>query len=200
MNDVKFHKPHDLKKLVDDEIQFIPSKDLFNKPQYYKLREKWCAAAFGIGYEKYVKPCSVGINDTSQSVEADFFLRTEDITYPFQITEVLEKGRKRGDEYKKYKSGEIIPCNWEKPKERISSIKEVIERKVKKYYSGASKLNLLIYVNIFSSDLEYEDILESVILMKDRFYSIWLISNSRICSLFSKPDVGQIIGWREIGI
>lgn len=200
MTDLKFHKPKDLKKLVDAELQFVPSKALFDKPEYQKLQEKWCAAAFGIGYEKYVRPCSVGVNDTPQFVEADFFLQTEDVTYSFQITEVLEKGRKRGAEYKAYESGEIIPYTWKEPKERISSIREAIENKVKKHYSGAAELNLLVYVNIKSNDLEYANILESVTSTKDKFSSIWLISNSRICSFFSKPEIGQIIGWREIGI
>lgn len=58
----------------------------------------WCAARFGLGYEKFVEPCSVSV-DLEENSDTDFVLKTDADDFPFQtrIADVPEM--RMGDDY-----------------------------------------------------------------------------------------------------
>ena len=94
---LRYSLPAALLDEADRELDVIEQVKLFNDSQYQKLREKWCAAKFGVGYEKFLRPCLVAVNDTTERLDADFFVRTDGKEFPFQLAEVQEPERRRGD-------------------------------------------------------------------------------------------------------
>ena len=61
---------------ADAEMCAVSQERLFNDSRYQKVKEKWCAGMLGVGYEKYVAPCLVAVNDTPQRGDVDLLLRT----------------------------------------------------------------------------------------------------------------------------
>ena len=57
------------------ELAAVTNEKLFNSSNYEKSRENWCAGMLGLGYEKFVAPCRVAVNDSREQIEADLFLR-----------------------------------------------------------------------------------------------------------------------------
>jgi hypothetical protein len=125
----------------------IPNAELFNRPSYQKLRERWCAAMFGLGYAKAVEACEVGVNDTSYRVDVDMYLRVARRTWEFQITEVQVPGRSRGRDYRVG----IEDRGWLRAEDSDTArrqgpiwLAEAIERKRMKSYSSSQLLLLLL--------------------------------------------------------
>ena len=58
----------------------------------------WCAAHFARGYERRYGECYVWISDEDEQTDADFHLEIAGIRHPFQVTELMQPGRRRGDE------------------------------------------------------------------------------------------------------
>ncbi|MDH5518319.1 MAG: hypothetical protein OEY36_10980 [Gammaproteobacteria bacterium] len=97
---IQFLDPDQALVDIEKKMDSIPNPELFNDPKHQKITEAWCAFMFGIGYKKYVSDCEVGVNETNSNTEADFYLKTKDNIWPFQLTEVQHADRKRGKEYK----------------------------------------------------------------------------------------------------
>ncbi len=182
-------------------MEKIPNEKLFRDPRYQKLREQWCAGMLGVGYQKFVSKCEVGLNETSARLDADFFLKTSNQTYAFQITEVQTPGRKRGDEYKGFATGSIKSIPYEPEKGRIEGptwLKEGIEKKMRKKYAESSKLNLLVYANFNATKLEYNQLKLTCAKNEHNFASIWINTSTHICSIYSDSSLGEIPEWREV--
>jgi len=75
-------------------------EEFFRRPHHQKTQELWCAGHFALGFEKHIGPCTVLIGDRDEQTDADFVLEWNGESLPFQITEVMEPGRRRGDEYR----------------------------------------------------------------------------------------------------
>jgi hypothetical protein len=202
-NTTIFSRPYDLKSLAEEEMGSISSRDLFNKPRYQKLLEKWCAAVFGLGYERLIGTCKIGVNETSRNVDADFFLEVEGQQFAFQITEAQEEDRRRGQEFKEIEAGTLLSIPY-RPEEASRKgawwIQKAIEKKVKKEYAEARRLSLLVYANFHAPDMQYDKILENVMHLRGKFLSVWIITNSRMCSIFSDMKLGELPGWKQIEI
>lgn len=198
---IKFTSPDLALKDAETMMAGIPLVNLFSEPRYQKVREKWCAGIFGLGYMKYVSHCEVGINETNSNLDADFFLRVDKKDWPFQIVEVQEPGRKRSDEYKGFANGTIksIPYIPEKGhKEGPDWLKNGIEKKIKKNYAGSENLNLLVYANFTARQLDCTQLRNTLLDFKGKFASIWLITTTHVCSLFSTQELGEIAVWYEV--
>lgn len=193
-----FLAPARLLEIYEAEVSTIPNEVLFNDPQYQKLIEKWVTAGFGIAYEKFVRSCEVGLNESAERVDADFFLRAEDNIYPFQITEVQEQGRRRGEEYRGFADGSIQSVAYTPEKGRLEGptwIAKGIAKKVTKSYADSEILSLIVYANFSAYQLEYEAVRQAAEPYKDAFFSIWVITGYLCASLFSNDQLGVIPRW-----
>src|SRR5579872_3473965 len=97
---MKYLHPEILLNEANQEMCQIPLGEFFNDPKYHLTMEKWSAAKFGMGFARLVAPCLISVNPDQQD-SADFFLKRENKAYRFQNVEVIVKGRKRGEEYRK---------------------------------------------------------------------------------------------------
>src|SRR5688572_4326017 len=97
---LRYQKPLSLLEEAEEDMAAVPQDRLFNDAKYRKLTEKWCAGMLGLGYEKYVSPCRVAVNETKERMDVDLSLEIDRQEYPFQLVEAMEPGRKRGAEFK----------------------------------------------------------------------------------------------------
>lgn len=152
----KYHAPNELAALVQKHHAQIPDQTFFN-PAYQLVREAWCAAEFGIGYQNFIGECEVKVNSGEFP---DFFLRYNDREFEFENTEVLRKGRLRTKGYKEQSQPNIEHITQEEMEENEKNapqwVKNAIEKKLDKYHAEGKSINLLLYVNInvFRFDIE----------------------------------------------
>lgn len=177
--------------------------ELFSNPdpRFKILREKWCAGVFGVGYEKFVAPCHVAINDRTARMDADFFLQVNGGTYPFQTVEAMAPERRRGDEYKQFATGNrrTIPYEPERGHDEGPGwIAVAIESKRRKSYAGAAGLNVLVYANFSAYALGYADLVEMCDVSVRSFASVWVLTHTHIGSLHVANGLGEIPGWGEV--
>ena len=207
---LNFHDPGDLMEQTMREIRVIPTGRIFRDGAYQRLQDQWGAATFGFGYGKYVRPCQVAVNESRYRKDADFFLQAGGSEFPFQFTERQSEGRKRADEYKEIaRLEEKIAREPERSGELLSEllspyrpvhggeigpdlIEQAIAKKVKKYYAKSRELNLLVYANFTAMGMEVDTIRETAGKHSDAFASIWIITDSAICSLYSNDQLGHI--------
>ena len=104
---IPFQEPVALLASTEQELALIPSVDLFNDPTYQKLKERWCAAMFGLGYSKVIAPCQVAVNEGRYRADVDLYLRAAGRDWEFQLAEVQEPGRRRGLEFKQFADGAV---------------------------------------------------------------------------------------------
>jgi hypothetical protein len=136
----------------------ITTEEFFRSPKHKKTQEMWCAAHFARAYNQHVAPCTVLISDEDEQTDADFFLETGGKSYPFQVTELMEPGRRRGDEYRAGGSEKTQDEDWSEGTEHGPVwVRSAIERKLKKKYAGTLDLNLLLYLNFAAYEQQYED-------------------------------------------
>jgi hypothetical protein len=196
-----YSKPTQMHKEAQHQMLKVPPVKLFTDPAHQKLREKWCAAMFGMGYEKFVEPCEVALNDTPLQLDADFFLKVREQEYPFQLAEVQEDGRRRGDEYKGFANGSLRSVPYDPERGRLEGpdwIAAAIQRKAGKNYSNSQNLHLTIYANFSASGLQYQEVVRRATPYTKAFASIWLITSLHIATLIPGQTLGSIDGLGEI--
>ena len=179
----------------------VPQVRLFNKPRYQKVREKWCAGMFGMGYMKFIRPCHVAVNDTEDRADADFFMRSDGREYAFQLVEAIEPKRRRGDEYKARASDRLHSLPYEPEKGHVEGptwIASRIEQKAAKNYAGAAHLNLLVYANFAARGLQHRSVVDAAAKFQAAFASIWVLTSLHLASLFVANDLGRLDDWSEI--
>ena len=168
-------------------MEAIDQVTLFNDPTHQKLREMWCAAAFGRGFSKFIGPCQVAVNNTRYRMDGDFFLKREGCEFPFQLVECLEPARHRGEEYKRIAKGELKYLPYQPERGRIEGpgwIADTIRKKVEKNYGGSTRLNLAVYVNFSARQMNHADVVTAARPHEGRFASIWIFSDFYIGTLF----------------
>lgn len=196
----KFRKPKELESIFEAKAENVSPSEFVRKPQHKDLKEMWCAARFGLGYEKFIGPCLVSV-DLEESSDSDFVLRTDEGDFPFQtyIADVPE--RQMGDDSVPEPDGTLPTRPYEPERGRIEGpewVAAAVKGKVEKRYSTARNLNLLVYTNFTAHGLDYEALCEAVRKYKDEFASIWIITNHEICSLTSGGRLGEIQRLRQI--
>jgi hypothetical protein len=196
-----YREPLNLLNEVEEENEKIPKEVFFNDPGHQKDTEKWCASVFGLGYSQYCKKCVVKVNDSKRDMSPDFFLKVNSQVFEFEITEVQKEGRKRGKYFKDLKNNlylteEYKPehCRQEGPR----WIYEAIKRKASKCYENSGNLNILVYANLDTENLDRNGILSRSEEFSGTFASIWIITNLQICSIFSNDILGKIDDFKEI--
>jgi hypothetical protein len=194
--------PEEMRNAARAIMDTVPPHELFVRANagYQLLRDRWCAGMFGIGYEKFIDLCEVAVPDT-RDIDADFYLRTGDLIFSFQVVEAMERGRLRGDEYKAFAAGTLKTLAYAPEKGRIEGpawIAEAVARKNKKKYSGSHLLNLLVYANFTAHSLNYEGLVEATKDFAGRFASIWMITDRHIATLLPNDALGSVFGLGEI--
>jgi len=168
------------------------------------LREKWCAGKFGIGYQHFIKPCGIWVNDSNERVDADFFLYVDDREYAFQTTEAREpEWPPRHAEFKAFARGEWRTRPYDPERGRLDGpkwIRDKIENKVNQLYSNTKSLSFLVYANFPSVDLEYEKIVETNFEISSEFYSVWILTHAHLCTVSSVAELGALRGWAPLGV
>ena len=195
----EFKLPLVLLRESENEMKEIPNSRLFNDSQYQKTLEKWAAAIFGLGYEEYVSDCKIKIIEKEQD-SADFILRSNNKDFPFQLTERQREGRKRGKLYKEREKDSLKTEPYSPEEGRIKGpqwIYEAVDKKAKKY-PDSEKLSLLVHINFGANKLERDKIVQKLGEFENSFFSIWLVTNHQICSVFGNSEVGSIEGWGNI--
>jgi hypothetical protein len=177
----------------------ISSKELFRSPKHQKTMEMWCAAHFARAYARYVRPCAVLIDDVDIQTEVDFDLELDGVVHPFQVTEVMEPGRRRGDEYRNgepngtrpddIESGTTLGALW---------VRAALEHKLAKSYAGVDKLNLLVYLNFAGRNQQYVDLRSTCAEASEQFASVWLLNGNTLCCIRSNAQIPSWEGWRVI--
>ncbi|NJD56820.1 MAG: hypothetical protein FIA94_10505 [Nitrospirae bacterium] len=197
----KFHKPKELETIFEEKAQNVSPSDFIRKPLHKGLKEMWCAARFGLGYEKFVGPCLICV-DLEENSDSDFILRSDAGDFPFQTCVADVPERRMGDDYVSDPDGTLPPRPYEPERGRIEGpewVAAAVKGKVEKRYSTAKILNLLVYANFTAHDMDYQALCEAVRKYKDEFASIWIITNHGICSLASGDRLGEVQGLRDLG-
>jgi hypothetical protein len=193
-----FVDPRLMLKSAETGMAAIPNEVLFVKAdvRFRDLFERWCAGSFGSAYGVYVAPCEVAVNDQGTRGDADFFLRTRGSVFAFQTVEVIEPGRRRGDEYRKpgltpYEPGRAAADGPE-------WLETGVRGKLEKRYAGARDLHLLVYANFTAEALQFADVAARLAGFRGEFASVWVMAHHVFGSVFSSAELGSVAGWRTI--
>jgi len=194
-----FNTPEKLKVLFEAQSENISTSDFIRKPQHKHLKEIWCALQFGLGYEKHVAPCWIAVNKEENS-DTDFILKTESCQFPFQTTIADMPGRRMGDEYKQTQTDSLpnMPSQIGGLIEGPQWILNAVVGKIEKKYSALHTLNLLVYANFSSFELGYIDTVNALEKHSGKFSSVWIITNSQICSIHTAIGQGAINYYADI--
>jgi hypothetical protein len=186
---------------AERDMDSLSNIELFNNPTHQKLRERWCAGLFGLGYTKRVAACEVAVNEGRYRGDIDMLLCVGTRTWDFQIAEVQVPGRQRGREYRDLDSDSLWVTahhGARGPRDGPAWLSEAVRRKKAKSYSSSHALNLLLYANFTAVGLEHADVAGELKQFIGDFASIWILTTLHFCSVFAPPDLGQVPGWSSV--
>jgi hypothetical protein len=192
----EFLRPRELKARLEESAAALPTGAFIRDPRQQHLKDIWCAAHFGIGYERHVEPCSVWVN-TEQNSDTDFVLRIKKGDFPFQATLADVPGRKMGDEHRLSRDAAPRPLPYQPGRgsaEGPEWIKAAICRKRTVRYSGASALNLLVYANFSTNGLDDDAVRRVAEEPAGAFASVWVVTNHQIFSVGQSGSCGRLHG------
>ncbi len=158
----------------------------------------WCAAHFARAYDDYLDRCEILIDDIDIQTEVDFDLDVNGVSHAFQVTEVMEPGRRRGDEYRQGTPA-VRADDWSRGTQLGPTwVRAAIEKKLQKQYAGAGQLNLLAYLNFGAWEQQYVDIRRECADVSKHFASVWLLNGNAMCCLQPHPCLKAFEGWMVI--
>ena len=177
-------RPLDLLRRVN-AVNLKFGKDFVVQRTLQKYREAWCAAIFGLGYERKCNK-EVRIHMVPDREQWPDFVFTEGTRERnFEVSVRWGLGRKVHAEYKQdvMREGDPTP-------ERQAAVElinqTVIEKTEKHYPPGAS---LLIYANIWTEDLAVDALKHTAQQIRHDFEEIWILLASvpvKICEITGK--------------
>jgi len=198
---MEFQNPRDLLTSIEAEIERIPPDEFFNKAKYEKQREAWCAALFGVGLGKLDLDTTVRVNTSNHRLDVDLEIQMPGKRLEFQLVMAKDPDYRLGQVYKEFAKGKRTSGPYRPGKGTRSGpswIRTAIDKKIKKNYSEAKKLNLLVYVNFDAHQLAYVDVYNECSNTVDEFASIWLLASTQLSSLKAGLHLPAIEGWCEI--
>jgi len=177
----------------------LSDAEFFGRPEHKRTQELWCAAHFARAYDRFLAPCSVWLDDSTTYTDTDFELEIAGQRFPFQVTEVQEPGRRRGDEYRQpehlrpshtdLSTGSELGPQW---------VREGIEKKIAKKYADVRTLNLLAYLNFPAWEQQYTALRTVCETAASRFASVWLLNGNTMCVIHPNPALASFEGWMVI--
>src|SRR5713226_7157619 len=93
-----FTDPHSFLNSLS-AITAIPDEEYLGDARYKPLREAWAAGRFGRALELQGHTVRLRLAAGNEPFP-DFYLSSDGIKYPFELTEALEPGRRRHAEYR----------------------------------------------------------------------------------------------------
>jgi len=192
------YKPSELFEKYREIRAATSDEDFFGRPEHKRTQELWCAAHFANAYDQYLARCMVLIDESTTNTDADFDLETSGAVFPFQLAEVQEPGRRRGDEYKQperlrpvhdLSRGAVLGPQW---------VRDGIQKKAAKHYVDAQSLNLLIYLNFPAWQQQYHDIQNACAKAAESFGSVWLLNGNTMCVIKPNSELPAFEGWLVI--
>ena len=162
-----------------------------------RLREMWCAAIFSEGYENHIGPCQVEIAEEDEQRDYDFLFHALGKVFPFQVTEVLDEGRKRNLEYRAgkqhhFEDGVVTE------KYAHERLRRAIESKIRKRYSNSRELHLLLYANFVGKDASWATLVANLSDLCREFGSVWVITGAELCCISSGAPLYGFSQWRRV--
>tara|TARA_R110002110_G_scaffold145689_1_gene335151 strand:- start:1123 stop:1701 length:579 start_codon:yes stop_codon:yes gene_type:complete len=181
-------------------VSTLSSKEFLVDSSNQRLQEMWCAARFSTGYEQHLEPCQVEIEDIDEQREYDFHLVVNGSRFPFQVFEVMEKGRLRDKDYKNLTKAEIEEKQKSKAplavEESIAQIENALKKKMAKHYAESLDLNTLVYININVLQLPWAPLRDMVQRLNPKFASVWMVTEHMFGCLLGGHD--KLEGWMQI--
>lgn len=176
----------------------VSSSEFFRSPRHKKSQEEWCAAQFSQAYDRHFSPCAVQIEVPDPQNEVDFYLEVGSVLHPFQVTEALEPGRRRGDEYANAVPGATTLEDWSAGTDHGPEwIESAISKKLARY-GKVSDLNLLVYVNFPTYELPYAAVSAKCTAVASHYASVWLLTGDALACVKTNPNLGVLPAWLGI--
>lgn len=197
------YTPTGLTALVEARISSIGFRAFLREAAHQRLREMWCAARFCTGYAKNFGACEIDIADKDEYREFDFHLCEKDDRLPFQIAEVIDEGRRRGDEYKSNEFEQVAAFHNALPRRDVSyatrRVCAVLQSKLARYKSGCSTLHMLLYINLKASSVTWAGLANGTERQATSFASVWLVAQNDFCCIHSGSRWSGLVGWKLVG-
>jgi len=193
------YAPAHLEAVVKKRAGALELRAFLTRQENQRLREMWCAGRFSAGYERNMEPCEVDIEKRDEQAAHDFKLITEKDVLPFQVVEVLEAGRRRGDEYKNIDS-EPLYQEWPVYNAAYAEqrVNEELQRKVARRYAGAAQLHILAYLNVNAAAVAWAPLALATQEAARTFASVWCVTDHMLACLHSGGRWHGLVGWMQI--
>ena len=195
-------RPQELELYVESQSDEAGTKAYLTQRRHNRLREMWCAGRFSRGYERHLGERSVDIEDADEQREYDFHLIVGSSRLPFQVTEVLDSGRRRGQDYRDFTEDEVADRLNLVPKGNstyaATRVREELQSKIDKQYAGASSLHMLLYLNLNASSVPWASLAEPAAAEAQTFASVWLVTQHLFCCLHGGKQWFGLAGWFAI--
>ena len=186
----------------------VESADLFNQGKYKPLLEARIAVGLAIALQGKCGPIKLKMISQDEQFP-DFKILMNSTEHDFEITEVMEPERRRGDEYGGKRKRRLAGENEEvklvghlfEEGGRLGAewIANGIERKIKKHYS--IKVNLAVYANFPFYELYPEEIAAKCKRYEASFKSIWVVRDKSWLQLFDSNDFGPTdLLWHQFNL
>jgi hypothetical protein len=193
------YTPAELMQEFQRQRAEMTGAQFFRQTGLQRMREMWCAARLAGGLEHHFGPCSVLIDDVDDQRSGDFSISFDGgHTHKFEQTEIQKKGRRRGDEYRELEPGSM----WLEPlvetEEAMEQIQRGIEAKAQKLYSDQSALQLLVYVNLSTQDLDAAKIHQRCARACDGFAGVWLMTGELFACIHQTLESNLDFQWRQL--
>jgi hypothetical protein len=166
-------------------IAAIPDEEFFRSAAYQPLREAWAAGRLARAFELQGHAIAVRIAGADEQFP-DFYVKCDVQEHAFELTEALEAGRLRGDEYKKFAKESTIlrPYHAVGRIEGQEAVAEAIRRKASKRYSESP--HLLVYADFTGEGIDLKNCLALCGDACTRFASVWVLMAIWVAKLFDK--------------
>ena len=194
--------PQQLEAYVEAHADKVGTRAYLTERKHNRLREMWCAARFGVGYTTNFGDCFVEIEEADEQREYDFHLLVGALRMPFQVTEVLDTGRRRGNEYREHSEDEVAQRLSLIPRRdstyAAQRVVEELQSKASKRYAGAQQLHMLLYLNLSASSVPWASLAGPAENEARAFASVWLLAQDVFCCIWGGQQWPGLIGWRAV--
>ena len=195
------YAPSELDAYVLEKAAAVGPNAYVTQSKHGRLREMWCAAKFGVGYLAHVGPCAIDIAETDEQREFDFHFVVEGLRLPFQLAEVPDAGRRRGDEYRTQSVEQVADSQKRLPAQGASyaakCIRETLVAKAN-HYVRAESLHILLYLNLKATSVTWPVLAVRLERVAKRFASVWLLGGKEFCCIYGGSNWPVIEGWKPL--
>lgn len=196
------YTPRELEAIVEARAQELGTAAYLTNRRHQRLREMWCAARFGTGYSRHFSACTLEVEPEDEQRDYDFHLHIPEGRLPFQITEVLDEGRRRGDEYRTTSKDEVAKLldqrPWQSDMYASQRVCEELQSKIAKRYAEPETLHMLLYLNLKASSVSWASLAGPAENQARVFASVWLVTQDLFCCIHSGKVWSGLVGWRGI--